>query len=91
MMIAGIASRKQPTTRNTNAMKKPTPTMPSPHDVTFSSSALGIWKYASSQPNTDAVPTQNSAIAESLPVSSSACHSCLRVHLAIEASDSTAA
>ena len=44
MMIAGIASRKQPTTRNTNAMKKPTPMRPSPHDVTFSSSAFGIWK-----------------------------------------------
>ena len=25
MMMAGIASRKQPTTRNTKAMKKPTP------------------------------------------------------------------
>ena len=25
MMMAGMASRKQPTTRNTNTMKKPTP------------------------------------------------------------------
>ena len=44
MMIAGMASRKQPTTRNTNTMKNPTPICPIPQAVTFSSSALGIWK-----------------------------------------------
>src|SRR5258708_1703770 len=44
MMIAGIASRKQPTTRNTNAMKKPAWVMPIPHVETFSRSALGIWE-----------------------------------------------
>src|SRR5207253_2907817 len=43
MMIAGMASRKQPTTRNTKAMKKPTPVIPIPQPVTFSSSAFGIW------------------------------------------------
>ena len=43
MMMAGIASRKQPTTRNTKAMKKPTPIGPMLQAMTFSSSAFGIW------------------------------------------------
>ena len=43
MMIAGMASRKQPTTRNTKAMKKPTPVMPMPQVVTLARSAFGIW------------------------------------------------
>ena len=43
MMMAGIASRKQPTTRNTKAMKKPTPVMPMPQEMTLASSAFGIW------------------------------------------------
>ena len=43
MMIAGIASRKQPTTRNTNAMKNPAAVIPIPQVETFSSRARGIW------------------------------------------------
>jgi hypothetical protein len=43
MMIAGIASRKQPTTRKTAAMKKPTSVMPMPHAVTLAKRARGIW------------------------------------------------
>src|SRR5256885_5613724 len=35
IMITGIASRKQPTTRNTAAMKKPTSVMPMPLVVTL--------------------------------------------------------
>ena len=43
MMMAGIASRKQPTTRKQKAMKKPTPITPMPQEVTFDSNACGIW------------------------------------------------
>ena len=42
-LIAGIASRKQPTTRNATAIRNPTPVGPRPHSVTVASSALGIW------------------------------------------------
>src|ERR1700741_5168677 len=43
MTIAGMASRKQPPTRNTPAMKKPVAIGPMPHAATPSSSAFGIW------------------------------------------------
>ena len=43
MMIAGMASRKQPTTRNTKAMKKPVAIGPMPQAATPASSAFGIW------------------------------------------------
>ena len=43
MMIAGIASRKQPTTRKQKAMKKPVAVMPMPQAPTPASSAFGIW------------------------------------------------
>ncbi len=41
-MMAGIASRKQPTTRNTAAMKKPVRIGPICHAITGASSASGI-------------------------------------------------
>ena len=43
MMMAGIASRKHPTTRNTPAMKKPVVVDPMCQACTPASSALGIW------------------------------------------------
>jgi hypothetical protein len=43
MMMAGIASRKQPTTRNAPAMKKPVATGPMPQPFTPESRASGIW------------------------------------------------
>jgi hypothetical protein len=43
MMIAGIASRKQPTTRNTAAMKKPVWYRPIPQLPTLARIAFGIW------------------------------------------------
>ena len=43
MMIAGMASRKQPTTRNTAAMKKPVWIGPMPHSATPERIARGIW------------------------------------------------
>ena len=43
MMMAGMASKKQPTTKNAPAINKPTPITPSSHSVTLASSALGIW------------------------------------------------
>ena len=43
MMMAGIASRKHPTTRKQNAMKKPVVVMPMSHAATPASSAFGIW------------------------------------------------
>ena len=43
MMIAGMASRKQPTTRNTKAMKKPVAIGPMPQAETPARIALGIW------------------------------------------------
>ena len=43
MMIAGIASRKQPTTRNTPAMKKPVAIGPMPQSATPDRIACGIW------------------------------------------------
>ena len=42
MTIAGMASRKQPTTRNTKAMKKPTPIGPMPQALTPVRIASGI-------------------------------------------------
>jgi hypothetical protein len=42
MMIAGMASRKQPTTRNAPAMKKPTSVMPMPQVLTLTRSVRGI-------------------------------------------------
>ena len=43
MMMAGMASRKQPTTRKTPAMKKPTPIGPMPQVFTPASRNSGIW------------------------------------------------
>ncbi len=43
MMIAGMASRKQPTTRKQKAMKKPVAVIPMPQLPTPASSAFGIW------------------------------------------------
>ena len=63
MMIAGIASMKQPITRKQNAVMKPTLVIPPPHWDTMSTNSCGMWKYASSQPKADAVPMQNSEIA----------------------------
>jgi len=40
--IAGMASRKQPTTRKTKAMKKPTPIGPMPQPATLASSSCGM-------------------------------------------------
>ena len=42
MMIAGIASRNMPTTRNTKAMKNPVAIGPMPHALTPESRACGI-------------------------------------------------
>ena len=42
MMMAGIASRKQPTTRNTKAMKKPVAAKPMPQAWTPVRIASGI-------------------------------------------------
>src|SRR5882672_2036371 len=58
--MAGMASRKQPTTRKQNAMKKPAAIGPMPQVETLASSASGILYYASNQPKALAVPTQNS-------------------------------
>jgi len=43
MMIAGIASRNMPTTRNTNAMKNPVASCPMPQADTPDSIDCGIW------------------------------------------------
>ena len=42
MMMAGMASRKQPTTRNTKAMKKPVAAKPMPQACTPVRIASGI-------------------------------------------------
>ncbi len=44
MMIAGIASMKQPMNRNAAAVMNPTLVMPPPHDETALTTSCGMWK-----------------------------------------------
>ena len=43
MIMAGMASKKQPTTKKAPAIKKPVAVMPKPSPCKFESKALGIW------------------------------------------------
>ena len=45
------------------AVMKPTPVMPPPRPATALTTSCGMWKYASSHPNAEAVPMQNNAMA----------------------------
>ncbi len=69
---------KQPMNRNAAAVMKPTLVMPPPHAATALTTSCGMWKYASIQPNADAVPMQNSAMPANRAESYSVCLSCFK-------------